>query len=911
MSSHTSEFNGDWPAVSTFFCASSRRGFRWHSTLATTESSRVIDIDTNYAQHAPIMNPVVLPLDHEDATLARVGGKGASLAKLVRHGLPVPPGFHVPTDVYREFVETTGLGSKISEAVTALNNVDSPAAFDVLEKEIAVWFAEKNLTEDLTRALSRAYSALGDDAAVAVRSSATAEDLPGMSFAGQQQSFLNVRGEPALIQAIKACWASLWTARAIQYRARQGIDHSTVTMGVVVQTLVLADAAGILFTADPVTGARGLVQINAAFGLGEAIVGGDVSPDTSVVDTSRMVIAKQTVASKKVMTARTAKGTQLIPVPDEKQNAPVLEPREVLELATIGVKIEALWGMPVDVEWARAQGTFLIVQARPITGLPAEPIELTGWNDSLSGDYLWTSANLGEAIPDVMTPCTWSIVQRFMMDAMVVQYILGHALYGNIGGRFYMNLSVMTAMASAIGLRKKNAAAMEMVFGRVPDGVDVPIPKMPWWKLLMEMGPEAFRAKRRLKEHQKELPEFLRTATQKAEELRDAIRHVTDGAALATMWDERIVPYFRKSCQMLQAAGKQDGSALIEMREDLKARFGEAEANLLLAGLHGGGDELASLGPLLGLAKVARGEMTRDEYARTYGHRSAHEFEISKPRPAEDPNWIDKQLAGLAQSLVDPVELLAKKEADRNAAWERLAARSSKEVAKTRRNADRWAAVARARERARSEAIRCFGVARAFVLRAGELSGRGEKLFFLTIDEILDVLRGNLEALQRVPQRRATYEAYSKLPTYPTLIRGAFDPFAWAKDPARRSDLFDATATAPVASDAITGFPGAIGIVEGTVRVLASPEEGHALQKGEILVTTVTNIGWTPLFPRAAAVVTDVGAPLSHAAIVARELGIPAVVGCGNAMMRLHTGDHVRVDGARGVVELLQRTASP
>ncbi|HRI67435.1 MAG TPA: PEP/pyruvate-binding domain-containing protein [Polyangium sp.] len=854
------------------------------------------------------MNSLVLSLDHDDAILARVGGKGEALAKLVRHGFPVPPGFHVPTNVYEKFVETNDLTSKII-TLLAEKSDDSPAAWEAFEKKIAGWFSKQNLPEDVAQAVRRAYAALGDHVAVAVRSSATAEDLPGMSFAGQQQSFLNIAGDEALLQAIKACWASLWTARAIQYRHRNGIDHTKVAMAVVVQKLVLAESAGILFTADPVSGARGQVQINAAFGLGEAIVGGEVSPDTSTVDKVKMIVTKQNIASKKIMTALAAGGTQSIDVADEKQNIPVLETNEVIELAKIGMNIEAVWKVPVDVEWARAQGKFFIVQARPITGLPAEPIELLSWNDSLGGDYLWTSANLGEAIPNVMTPCTWSIVQRFMMEAMFAQYIVGHPLYGNIGGRFYMNLSVMAAMAGAVGLRKKNAVAMEMVFGKVPDGVELPVPKLSLWRMIKEIVPQAFKAKGRLRAHQKELPEFLRSAGQKAEELENASREATDGATLVRLWKERIGAFFEKSCQMLQAASKQDSSALIEMRDDLRTRVGEADANTLLTGMQNGGAELASLGPLLGLMKVARGEMTREEYGRMYGHRCADEFEISRPRPSEDPNWIDKQLAGLAQAKMDPATLLAKKEADRQAAWQRLESRFPKEIAKLRRNVDRWAAVARGRESARSEMIRCFGVARAFLLRAGEISGQGANLFFLTMDEVLEVLSGKLEALKHVPQRRATYEAYSQLPPYPTLIRGAFEPLAWAKDPARRSDLFDATATAPAASEAITGVPGAMGIVEGIVRVLAAPEEGDALQTGEILVTTVTNIGWTPLFPRVAAVVTDVGAPLSHAAIVARELGIPAVVGCGNAMMRLHTGDRVRVDGARGVVELLTHAA--
>ena len=217
----------------------------------------------------------------------------------------------------------------------------------------------------------------------------------------------------------------------------------------------------------------------------------------------------------------------------------------------------------------------------------------------------------------------------------------------------------------------------------------------------------------------------------------------------------------------------------------------------------------------------------------------------------------------------------------------------------------RWGAVVRDRETARSENIRAFWVLRAFVVRAGELTGVGDDVFFLHRDELLDLLRGDTAALDEVPVRRATYEQYAALPPYPALIVGHFDPVRWAADPGRRSDLYDARGGTVPASDTVAGFPGAPGVVEGVARVIPSPEQGDRLQPGDVLVTTVTNVGWTPLFPRAAAVVTDLGAPLSHASIVARELGIPAVVGTGNATMRLHDGDRVRVDGERGTVEVL------
>ena len=275
----------------------------------------------------------------------------------------------------------------------------------------------------------------------------------------------------------------------------------------------------------------------------------------------------------------------------------------------------------------------------------------------------------------------------------------------------------------------------------------------------------------------------------------------------------------------------------------------------------------------------------------------------------ENPDWIDQQLTALREAPVDVQTLLAHQKEAQVAAWERFQQRYPRKAVGMRRRIDKASAVFHERETARSEVICAIRVVRAFVLRAGTLTGMGDALFFLSMDEMLAVLGGNETALTRVPARRALYERYCALPPYPTLIRGHFDPFKWAADPQRRSDVFDASsATRVPASATITGFPGVEGVVEGRARVITTAEEGDQLQPGEILVTIVTNVGWTPLFPRAAAIVTDVGAPLSHAAIVARELGIPAVVGCGNATMLLHSGDWVRVDGKQGTVELL-RTA--
>jgi pyruvate,water dikinase len=303
--------------------------------------------------------------------------------------------------------------------------------------------------------------------------------------------------------------------------------------------------------------------------------------------------------------------------------------------------------------------------------------------------------------------------------------------------------------------------------------------------------------------------------------------------------------------------------------------------------------------------------MAREEYLARYGHRGPHEFEISVPRPAEEPGWLDRQLAQFRQSPVDTEALLAQQRGMFDAAWRRFSSRYPREEKAMRRRIAESARRARLREAARSEYVRDRWLVRSFALRAGTLSGLGDDIFFLMLDELLALLSGIKSAIQYIPARRRTYRRYRALPPYPPVIRGCFDPFRWAADPNRRSDLFNSSAPLPASTSGdgdttiVTGSPGAAGRVEGVVRCLDTADDGDQLQEGEILVTVLTDIAWTPLFLRAAAVVTDVGAPLSHAAIVARELGIPAVVGCGDATMRLKTGDRVRVDGSQGTVEIL------
>jgi phosphohistidine swiveling domain-containing protein len=578
-------------------------------------------------------------------------------------------------------------------------------------------------------------------------------------------------------------------------------------------------------------------------------------------------LVSSTVASKTVMTQLAETGTHTSPVPEERRSSAVLSPDEAVSLASLGVRIEDLYGVPMDIEWAVHNGEFVILQARPVTAL----VSRDEWNDSLLGDYLWTNGNVSEAVPSVMTPVTWSVIQALAMPP-----IAGHPTSGNIGGRFYLNLSVTMAMANAFGMGKSVRQTSSETFGQIPD--DVPPLPMSRWAVIKAALPVAFLFMKQGRAYKKNLSSLLATTPSRCSSLRSQIAATDSPAALLALWRSDVDDLLRVVCQTLDVGARQVGAA--KLGPALRALVGEADANALLSGLHSSG--LASLGPMLGLAQVHRGEVSLEAYAEEWGHRGPDEYELFVARPGEDPSSI---------TVADdsPEKLLDRQSTVRTEAWERLTARYPRKAGRIQRQLDRAASVATVRERARSEMVRTFWVFRAFVLRAGELTGHGDDLFFLTLPEILTVLGGDSEPLASVAARRSAYAYYSSLPPCPALIRGRFDP----------------SSVRSTSGSDIVGFAGGGGIYEGVARVVHSVSEAQSLSPGEVLVTAVTNVGWTPLFPRAGAVVTDVGAPLSHAAIVARELGIPAVVGCGNATSVLATGDRVRVDGGLGVVARL------
>jgi phosphohistidine swiveling domain-containing protein len=776
------------------------------------------------------------------------GGKGRTLARLYRAGYRVPDGFII-----------------------------LPAAFSGDDLTVEAWALVQT---HLARLRKR-----DQGGAFVVRSSALVEDSALASFAGEFETVLEVRTDGEVRQAIHAVRRSRHSARVRAYSQAQGLEETELEMAIVVQRLVRADYSGVLFTADPVTGDLMHMTGNFVPGLGEALVSGRANAQTFTLDR-----------------------------PKGRYSGPPELGRLARALYRDACRVEKELGGPQDIEWASAGGRLYLLQSRPITTLVGYKAETAEWNDSLRGNFLWSGTNLVENAPQVQTPFSCSLRKGLVYEGVDLcdsscLGVDGYPMAGIIGGRGYINLSIQVSASRPFfgGDSRKALQQATAWWGGVPEEVEtplIPISRWTWWSRVL---PSLLRLAIKMARLRKRIPQFVAENPRWCAEMSRRVRQTLSPVELAALMRDEIAPYSIYAFYVANA-GATDLPNRLE--SELGRLVGAEEANALLSCLGGLSSPLESLGPVAGLGKVARGEMSREAYLEAYGHRGVNEIEFAWPRPLEDPTWLDRQLAEFAKAPVEVEALLARQRAAFTAAWERFCERHPRKVKSMEWRLKKAAQAASQREAVRSEATRSSMVVRAFALRAGELTGLGEDLFLLTMDEVLSLLEGDDSPRRLVSIRKETYERYCALPPYPTIIVGRFDPFKWAADPDRRSDIYHANAPAAAydldTSDTVRGFPGALGIVEGTVRRLDRLEDSGQLQAGEILVTTLTNIGWTPLFPRAAAIVTDLGAPLSHAAIVARELGIPAVVGCGDATMRLKTGDRVRVNGGRGLVEILE-----
>ena len=714
-----------------------------------------------------------------------------------------------------------------------------------------------------------------DGAMFAVRSSALSEDSAQASFAGEFETVLNVKTDKDIMEAIYTVFRSRDSERVKAYSAVQGMEH-THQIAVVVQLMVQSEISGVLFTADPITGSFTSMIGNYVHGLGEQLVSGEAN-------------------------ACDFKLTR----PEGKYDGPNELKMYGSELYKLAAKLEKELGSPQDIEWAVAKGKLYLLQARPITTLTPGNRDTYDMNYTFMGDELWINTNVAEAIPDVYSPFTWSI--GGLLDE-ALDFIPGYYVFsGNICGRPYMNISRRVSMIRSM-LGKNSKGVLKLItdiYGELPEGISMPHRPFSKLEVLKIMLPVIMRASKNSMKASKDLSEFLKRSPEHCKRMREGIKKVKSKEELLSLWEEELKPYFLKAWVSAGAAAIKITN-ITNLDRKLTKLVGTEDANTILSNLRGG-SELASLGPVIGISKIIKGDMSKDEYLSKYGHRGAHEYEMSIPDPMEDIDWLEKQINEAKRSNVDAEGLLKKQHIQYKAAKKRFMDLYPHKTKWLEKRIEKAETGAQLREEGRSEFVRIFRVVRAFALRAGELMGLGDDVFFLYIDELENLLSGRVSKVMNIPIRKENYEKYKAMPPFPSIIRGRFNPIEWASNPSRRMDYYDATMPLVSIPDSETlkGCAGAAGRIEGIVRILLNSEEGHELLPGEILVASTTNIGWTPLFPKAAAIITDIGAPLSHAAIVARELGIPAVVGCGNATTRLKTGDRVLVDGGQGIVHLL------
>jgi phosphohistidine swiveling domain-containing protein len=738
-----------------------------------------------------------------------------------------------------------------------------PAAFEGDDLKPDAWL---QVVENLEKLRSKEK-----EISFAVRSSALAEDSAFASFAGEFETVLDVHTNEAVQHAIHQVHQSKKSERVKAYSEAKGLEEEQ-EIAVVVQELVRADISGILFTADPVTGNRFTMMGNFVYGFGEELVSGESEPYTFVL--------------------HAPKGTYEGP-DDLKKYA-----KELYKLAS---NLEKELGCPQDIEWSIMQGRLYLLQSRPITTLREHDPVSYNWNSSHTGDFLWAQLDV---YPEVFTPSSWSLWRNIFH-----RKIAGTSIGGNIAGRLYMNYSLTYSLMLKLGRSHQDAIDYLMVsLGVPPKGAEIPIMPLSLGQIFAHTSLSEFIAEgiRR-----KTASKHLAIAPEKYVELQSQVQQAQSEAELIELWNDRVYPFFWDSFLTQSATNEEYINPYIELKKRLVELLGEVKALEFIASIGGGSEDFTSIGITSGLGKVARGEMSREDYLKQYGHRHSNENEIATPRPYEDPDWLDSQLSKFQH---DPSALKArieKRADDFDTVLDKLEHVHPRHAKKIHKLIDQIRDATHLREACRSELTRAVGLVREWFLRAASFTKLDDDIFFLTYHEVLALLDGDDSATDFIPARRNVYKEYKALPPYPGWIRGRFDPVQWSEDPNRRMDIFDAHKTIEVESDSdtITGHAGSVGQVEGIVRIVDSPDEGHLLQQGEILVAVTTNIGWTPIFPKARAVVTDIGAPLAHAAIVARELGIPAVVGCGNATRRLNTGDRIRVDGGRGIVEILE-TAS-
>jgi phosphohistidine swiveling domain-containing protein len=897
-----------------------------------------------------VQSPLILPLTAHGLTLETAGGKGTNLSTLIQQGFPVPPGFVVTTAAYNAHVAATTLDREIARLVQT-PPLDDPAALDEISRTIRLGFDASELAPDLSHSLLEMYGQLGRPP-VAVRSSATVEDLPDLSFAGQQDTFLNIVGDQPLLHAVVRCWSSLWTARAISYRMRHGVAQRDLALAVVVQSMVDSDISGVLFTANPLTGKRKEMVIEATFGLGEAPVSGQVEPDRYVVNRQGHIL-ERSLGQKEFLVRSKAGGGTTRQV-SESSSRQALPHEAIGTLAQLGQRIAQTMGDPQDIEWAWAGDSLYVLQSRPITslfplptGIPPEPLRVMFSFGAVQGvlgpmtplgqyaiQALFAGASklFGEQQTAQTQEAVRVAAERLFIDCtgLVRHRILRRIFRGFLG---MVEPGISQAMAplwddarlvpdegfGPHSLRQVGPVLLPML-GRLILTMLRPDAQRRHFKQQLNDLESAyaarFQAARTLDERldlmeeqldrafQFLLPLFvprfaagmvgLNTLSKLAASLPHRAQNGTKGQRPNTLAMMRGLPH-NVTTEMDLALWQT--AQVIQTDATSRSWFLQMEAHDLAE------QYLASRLPEPAQSAVAR-------FLARYGMRGLAEIDLGRPRWRENPQPVMQTL----QTYVDIEETeqapdrVFQRAADSASAmidelvqelWSESGGRIKVRLALWA--AQRMRTLVGLRESPKFWVVRMMGVVRESLLQSGqELVAAGHlahatDLFYFRMGEMRDLARGEDWPAWRTlaRQRREAYKRETFRKQIPRLLLS--DGTAY----------YEGVYSPPEADgQTLTGSPVSPGVATGTVRVVLDPHSAQ-IKPGEILVCPGTDPAWTPLFLVAEGLVMEVGGLMTHGSVVAREYGIPAVVGVDQATTRLETGQSVRVDGTTGQVTLL------
>ena len=848
---------------------------------------------------------------------AELGGKGYNLQRLVRANLHVPGGFVVTTAAYRAVLE--GLIPEWHEGGGALEE---------LSRLVMTRPIPEPIEREILAAAGRLRGLTG--ASFIVRSSATSEDHEHASMAGLAATVANVVTDEELLRAVRVCWASLLAREGVTYRSLLPWSALLPEMAVVVQQLIPALRAGVLFTVDPVTGADDRYLVSGSWGLGETVVAGRAA-DTVTVDRGTGRVLRQEVAHKRErLVPDPAGGTRYDPVPGRMARRAVLDESLVSGLWELARKVEREFGAPQDLEWAEWDGRIYLLQARPVTALRRRR------------RVVWTSTNVGEALPGVGTPFTWSIIESFSRQGFVHAFRgLGcsvpenYPIVGRVRGRIYLNLSEFMSVASQVPFMTPQilqqlaggggAEALPGTYEKLPSlafllkapltgvrtlaaGTVNPV-RVALWNQRFRRFVDSFCGTELSGEDDRELlawwqqadEVFVSTGTLMLEcsgqflttyvAIALALRVLLGGGAVAA---ERAlfsglsgVRSAEPGLDLLRMARK------VASMPGLRRKVLDTATDRLLEELAGGSEEERSL------------RLAVDAFLRSHGHRAAREAELSEPRWREDPTFPLSVLKRYLEAgePADPELLLADRRQQREIETERVLRRVPAGLRSIfRRFLTDAQESTRMREELRNATVHTMGFFRALAKETGRRMARNRVLsraddaFFLRREEMLSWLAKPEEAALfplLVSLRRLEYEVLSGLPDLPPWF-------------VMDGDRIVSEETRVAVGRSLPGLAGSPGVATGRVRLVRHPSEAGNLLPGEVLVAPFTDVGWTPLFLVASAVVTELGGPLSHSCVVAREYGVPAVVNVKDAVRMLSDGQLVTVDGDRGVVVVEQ-----